>query len=242
MKTMKELTHWFTCQGGTRYRFSQSTFLKDNPTVTTIRYKKDKTENRVMHDVHSGICAALSLRFVEGRIVGLDAPHVLELIESALPIAAVQQTMIASHTKCGKEAAGIKGVLIQERTPNFSIQAAAGPAGAGALAALIVSCAFVRPRSDRPFASRVELVTFLQYNRGLYKYETNKHASPIGHAVAFDTRDDRFWFFDANTGIWYRPKKFTSERQLYDFIYNYWEIIKYKEMFEGGARHMYQFA
>src|SRR5262249_14754329 len=134
---------------GSRFRFDHTDFLKTNQFVVTIEYSADKTESRVIRDVHRGICHALSLRFIETRIIGerikdLDRRKIIKALEDALKIIAVQQSMIKAGKKSGEEAGGIEGTRVT---------------GSG------LDWLF-----SRPFNSLHGMAAFLQNNRGLYEH------------------------------------------------------------------------
>jgi hypothetical protein len=90
------ITNWEKL-GGSYWGYDQTAYLKKNGTVTTyggIDATKNKWEKPVTRDVSVGICHALSLRFVEGRMVGLDEEQVWQMLKGSFELSKLQQAIV----------------------------------------------------------------------------------------------------------------------------------------------------
>jgi hypothetical protein len=76
-------------------------------------------------------------------------------------------------------------------------------------------------------------------NLYVYSFFKNSGDPPEGHSVAFDTRDTKFWFFDANTGLY--VMKDATKPTILAFLDLYWDAEKYKLDFAGGNRELYKY-
>jgi hypothetical protein len=162
-------------------------------------------------DVAGGICMSLSLAFVRGRSQGLTIEQVRRWMTESLVVHQRRQAFVGKVTE-------------EQRF------------GLGAYRGSMVGGRY----GSRAFTSRADLlhqaVNFAGLSIAIVSGYWSKSA---GHAVAFDTRNGHFHFFDANAGF------FTAEQVpqgLIDWFSAYWEAIGYKQRYSWGKRHLIRFA
>jgi hypothetical protein len=203
--------------GGGYWQYSQETRLQRDSSVTTTvtgispvwRTRWSKTVTR---SVAGGICITLARRVIEGRMIPLDANRLWEHVKACFDIAKLQQATL-SNEKDWYTAGGVEGK----------------PCGG---------------LFDR--VSDENLVNRIVGSPGLYIYsmfESGLFGSGLfpnsGHAVAFDTRQSEFWFFDANSGLYQHTA--ASMPSILAFIDLYWAALGYKQEYSGGSRDLYKF-
>ena len=156
-------------------------------------------------NVVGGVCKALCLRFMDNRKQNMDWRASAQDLDSTFNVSMTHQAKITKHVVNKHESLG-------------------GNVGA------VSGGSFW----SRAVKSRSELVKTILAQPGLYIYEFSNFTGN-GHAVAFDTRNGEFHFFNPDSG-YYFTNSTPDATLLTAFIRKLWDTMSYKKKFHHGPR------